>query len=204
MIDDLTPDDITRCYQIGAKPLCQYQAKIECLENNPIKNRCGPFYTECSLHINEKKYIDTGCEVSSLFPDYIWDYENQIFREEINSNYFEKYKNELKILKNSLNPVDSVDINTGNGICDKLLLEFKEPIYVGIKDLEPVPIYYFLVNKEGPTEELQTLIGLDILTQYDLYLTKDGNKPVIMNNYPESNSTTNSSQVINKIFDNFF
>lgn len=154
MDDYVNPDDLTLCYQIGAHPLCQYNTTIPSLKNNLKKNKCGPFYAECNLHVNGKKFtdptllIDTGCEITSLFPDYIWDYENQKIRDEIKNSYFNNSKRELKNLRELLKPNDSVDINTGNGICDKILLEFKEPISVSI-DKEEVGS--------------QKLLGLDIL-----------------------------------------
>uniref|UniRef100_A0A6C0AGQ6 Uncharacterized protein n=1 Tax=viral metagenome TaxID=1070528 RepID=A0A6C0AGQ6_9ZZZZ len=63
-------------------------------------------------------------------------------------------------------------MSTGNGPCQKLLLEFKEPIYIGLEGLDPVPVYYLIVAKEKPKEdELPILIGLDIICQYDISLT---------------------------------
>lgn len=206
MLNVVTCNDRSFCYQIDGIPLCQYGNCVNIHPLNYNKHRCGPFYVECKLHVNGIEFedpiaiVDTGCEISSLFPDYLWDYNNRAFKSELNISYFKKYKKELEMLKNNLKPLNFVDINTGNGLCDKILLEFIDPVYVSVENLNPVPIYYFLVNKEEADPPLQTLVGLDMLTQYDLHLTKNNNKPVIiMKDYPNEDVTIKSSQ-INNIF----
>ena len=67
-------------------------------------------------------------------------------------------------------------METGNGECDKNLLEFIKPIKIGVEDLNPVEIYFLIVQKEKPDEDNPPviLLSLDVITQYDVDIR--GNK----------------------------
>lgn len=80
--------DVNWCYQIGNSGLFQY--KSTCIRtNHSSKNKYGPFLVSCNLHIGSSTLADTairdsGCQMTSLFPDKIWDYNLSKFKETIN------------------------------------------------------------------------------------------------------------------------
>ena len=110
----------------------------------------------------------------------------------------EYHKEELSFLQNNIHPLVQVDVTSVEGINNKDMISFKEPILIGLGDLNPVPIYYDVIL-ESLEEQGIYLIGLDVLLQYDINITTVDGEPTmtILNKSNNSNnSTTNCKKSI--------
>lgn len=206
--ETISPGENAIWYQIGVSDLfmCN-EHSLRPMHVDSTKHKYGPFIVECSLKTKNKEVgdsfgmIDTGVTITSLFPDKIWDYENSAFFDSIPGElYGSSLKEELKYLKSITKPIKDVELITGNGQCEKILLEFKDPIYVSIENLNPVPIYFFVVARKKPDYLLPILIGLDIICQYELKIEQLNGIPImtIKDKLPSDSRTI--SQKITDLF----
>lgn len=105
---------------------------------------------------------DTGCEISYLFLPELWDFENYKFKNNIRNGTTEYWN------RNNFGRTSCVYIEGANGnIFSVNLIYLKNPLYISVEGLNPVPVYYLLVPIEEPDEntEFLFLIGLDIINQ---------------------------------------
>lgn len=145
-----------------------------------------PFYVKCSLYFECSNMkiteslclVDTGCERSSLFPENIWDYENECFKETTDGLFY-SYKNEIEELNQKILEVKEENVSGSFGGGKKFSVNFSKPIKIGIEGLEPVEINFLLVSKIKPKKDLVVMIGLDVLCQYDVNITKKNGEPVL-------------------------
>lgn len=135
----------------------------------------------CGIGINKNlneyrtytKMFDTGCTSSPLFDDSIWDFDKVCF---INPTVELEYLNRIK----------PENIQTCNGISHERIVYLKKPFYVSIEGLNPVEIYYFTVPLEKET--LTSLIGMDIISQHTVLLSKfDGKYGIRITELKEEN-----------------
>lgn len=104
--------------------------------------------------LSQYKYIESGCNVSGIIDDSIWDYRNNNFKDiGVKTKFF------LCRLAES--------IGTYNGLKFVYFVYLKESMYVSLDKLNFVPITLFTVSMNETDKEMP-LVGLDILTKYTM------------------------------------
>lgn len=210
--------DIPKSFEIGESNFFQYKSTVIRLEENS-KHIHGNFMVTGNINFGttNKKItdcpvmIDTGCNISELFPQKIWDFENEKFVKKLKNIFygycFEKELEELNL--NILN-VKSSKIHTVNGICIKNVIEFLNPIKISLENLNPVDVFFLTISLENEEEiSLPLLIGLDIITQYNVNITSKNKRPIMTisdideNEDNDSVNSNNSKKSISENIKNF-
>uniref|UniRef100_A0A6C0AFF0 Uncharacterized protein n=1 Tax=viral metagenome TaxID=1070528 RepID=A0A6C0AFF0_9ZZZZ len=155
--------------------------------------------------------IDTGCNITELFPKKIWDFEKEEFKNKIeNIFYGDSFEKEFFFLNGNISNVLESNILTVGGICKKNVIEFNEPIKISLENLNPVDLYSFAVPLNNDDEDeyySSPLIGLDIITQYNVNITTKNKRPImtISDIEDDDNSSVDSNtSSISSSFKNLF
>ena len=101
--------------------------------------------------ITRNKMLDIGCDISPIFDPEIWNFNNDSFQNStLHSLCFNSY--------------EYIDMSTCNGLTIEKFIILKQPLYISINGLKPVPIYYFTIPNNP--NNIVNIIGMDILSQY--------------------------------------
>jgi len=146
----------------GKTSLAPIYSPIMSINNLPVTgNVIKSFNCQCFLSINSSlndvisatKIIDSGADCSPLFDPSIWDIENNNFKNLDFSAYFFNFSEQVLYM-------------TCNGPTVENFISLKNPLYVSLNGLKPVPIYYF--NIPNGVNMSVPIIGMNILSQYTI------------------------------------
>jgi hypothetical protein len=137
----------------------------ERLSDTMIVIRPISFIFGCTMNVTESidfsmiknKIIDTGLEITPLFDTSFWDFRNGRFLSESLRNYEAARVTDI--------------LQTCNGAKYEYIIFLKRPFFVSIGGLPPVKIFSFTVSINETTESI-SLIGMDIISQYSLIMSK--------------------------------
>lgn len=123
------------------------------------------FIFGCTMNITESidfstiknKIIDTGLEITPLFDTSIWNFQLGRFLTETLQRYEAARVTEI--------------MHTCNGSKYEYIIYLKRPFFVSIGGLTPVKIFSFTVPVNDTRESI-SLIGMDIISQYSLIMSK--------------------------------
>lgn len=80
------------------------------------------------------------------------------------------------------------------------MIEFKKPLKISVENLDPVDIHYLLVSKDEPKDTDMTLIGLDVICQYDSTITSKNTIPTLTISDREIiSNNSNDNGILNRI-----
>ena len=210
--DGIFPENADiECFRIGISDIYACNHRMRPVKWNAQKHTCGEFLVDCELNIKNDEgifkkvgdatgMVDSGATITTFFPSKIWDFPNQKFNESVPGLIFgEELREELEYLRKNKKLLSNEDVETQNGPCVKKLMEFKKPIYVGIENLTPVPIYYLLIDITKPDPLMPILIGLDVLHQHKLELETINGIPImsLTDKNPSVDATSTFKRITN-------
>lgn len=109
---------------------------------------------------------DSGNEITTLFRLDLWDFENECF---FNNNLL------LQLWNSNIKNIRPILVNGANSTQSSVnLIIFKNPVYISINGLKPVPIFQLLVPVKTPTDDniSMFLLGMDVISQYTSIISK--------------------------------
>lgn len=170
--------------------------KISVHKQETYKVKCGITHNETiqygSVAYNKdiECLYDIGCEISYLFLPELWDFELNKFKDNIRNGTTEYWN------KNYFNNTHSIYLTIAdNNKTVVNLIHLKNPLYITINGLNPVPVYYLLIPLLEPEEEsnMLFLIGLDIINQHSSIISK-------FNGKVELRITNQKEEIVNNFF----
>jgi hypothetical protein len=113
--------------------------------------------------------IDTGCTTSDLPNTSYWNFNKNIFDEYPHDYLLKEIYKENEIIKWNSNILTCMEILVNTASSQKY---FFPPIHIKIGKLNPVEVKSFLVPLDKKSEKSSKLLGLDILSEIKLILSK--------------------------------
>lgn len=154
---NLTPGFYKKCYKLNDFNFTQTSG-----EKIFNVRRISPFEVTCFTNIelkyegyaSSKRLIDTGCSVSTLPTDELWNYKTcKFITSELEDKLF--FASTME------------DIETCNGIKSDQFIYLKSPLYISLDGLNFVTINVFTVSLDEKNKD-PPLIGMDIISQYTM------------------------------------
>lgn len=158
-------------------PSQKLQRNISFIKSNHYRIKCGMTLSEkyignddpnIRFDVNLHCIFDTGADATFLFLPQYWDFEKHNFVRNSGDPVIDQWHDNVLHVEPILNNVAC----GGKSHVDTIF--FKNPLYVSINGLDPVPIYQMIVPLFPPknVEEFLLLIGLDVINQYSSIISR--------------------------------